>query len=319
MSLGGIISDAASAALGASGARKTDLKDFLAKFSDSSGKHVNQLNPLNTFEVSFKFHPTLGDLEKETVPKDDREWYEKLGSSLKNSAIGAAKNLVNNAMGGLLGSLFNDENAVKNMKENYSDAGKYSFMHYLAAANLLVGDENEWFGAAGQAPKPLEIQLGYYIQDITIPQLKIPDNEKSITMMGEVPINGTYIIPDTHNIQMTILNTKLPLIERIFYPWMKEVTLPYWSYTSCPYTTATITVDFNKHTDLKYIFCGCRPNYIQMIQPNQENDMTFKRQISFMFDFMFIESNMTTMTSSKDKFLGAVGTITNSAAGMINI
>lgn len=81
----------------------------------------------------------------------------------------AAKNAVNNLTGGLLASLNNDAKGVMDMHGSYEDKGKYSFMHYLAAANLLVGDENEWFGKAGQAPKPLELQLGYYVQDIVIP------------------------------------------------------------------------------------------------------------------------------------------------------
>lgn len=317
MSLGSIVSDAANAALGIKGTSHTTLQDFLTKFSDSAGKYANSLNPLNTFEVSFKFQPTLDP----TADGDDSDWLSRLGSSLKGAAIGAAKNLVNNVTGGLLGSLFNDKNGVikaHNKFETEESGQSYSFMHYLAAANLLVGDENEWFGAAGQAPKPLEIQLGYYVQDITIPQLKIPDGGKATTLVGEFPVNGAYVIPDTNTLQMTILNTKLPLTERIFYPWMREVCNPYWAYTSQPYTTATITVDFTKHTDLKYVFCGCRPSNLQMIQANQENDQSFKRQVSFIFDFMFITSELTTMESTTDKLLGAGKTVFNAASNMVN-
>jgi hypothetical protein len=64
---------------------------------------------------------------------------------------------------------------------------------------------------------------------------------------------------------MDIINTKLPLIERIFYPWLREVTLPYWSYNTQPYTTATITIDFSKHMDIQYVFYGCRPSNLDMI------------------------------------------------------
>ena len=314
--LAGIISDAANAALGTSNSQQTTIHDFLAKFSDSSGKYGNQLNPLNTFEVSFKFYPTKAS---EATSKN-KSWLTKMTDSLTSSAISAEKNAVNNLTGGLLASLNNDADGVMNMHNSYASNGKkYSFMHYLAAANLLVGDENTWFGGAGQASEPLELQLGFYVQDITIPQLKMVDTGKSTTLMGEFPINGGYVIPDNTQIQMTILNTKLPLIERIFYPWLKEVTLPFWSYESQPYTTATITVDFTKHTDLKYVFCGCRPCNLQMIQANQENDQSFKRQVSFMFDYMFITSDLTIMPSTKDKLLGAGKTLINSAASMLNI
>lgn len=177
--LGNIISNAASAAKDAvlgddsskSSAPCTTVEDFLAKFSDSSGKYANQLNTLTTFEVSFKFYPT-----DTSAPAESSDNTSKLGKaldaavgSLKSSAMKAAKNAVNNLTGGLLASLNNDAKGVMDMHGSYEDKGKYSFMHYLAAANLLVGDENEWFGKAGQAPKPLELQLGYYVQDIVIP------------------------------------------------------------------------------------------------------------------------------------------------------
>lgn len=317
MSLANIVSDAATSAFGIQSNRNTRLQDFLTKFSDNSGKAVNQLNPLNTFEVNFKFEPTL---DQATVV--DSKWLNRLGDSLKSSGIAAAKNLVNNATGGLLGSLMNDINGVMTAHNSFdSEEGKqsYSFMHYLAAANLLVGDENEWFGAAGQAPKPLELQLGYYVQDITIPQLKMAEGGKMTTLIGEFPINGSYIVPDNTSLQMTILNTKLPLIERIFYPWMREVTLPQWSYNTQPYTTATITIDFSKHTDLQYVFCGCRPCNLQMINANQENDQVFKRQVSFLFDFMFITSKLTTMESTTSKLLGAGKTLFNAGAQMLNM
>lgn len=64
---------------------------------------------------------------------------------------------------------------------------------------------------------------------------------------------------------MNIVNTKAPLAERVFYPWMRETTLPYWSYTNQPYTTATITVNFEKHTDMQYVFVGCRPSNIETL------------------------------------------------------
>ena len=48
--------------------------------------------------------------------------------------------------------------------------------------------------------------------------------------MGEFPVimqPGVY--PDGA-FNMEIINTKAALHERIFYPWMREVSLPYWSY-----------------------------------------------------------------------------------------
>ena len=72
--------------------------------------------------------------------------------------------------------------------------------------------------------------------------------------------------PDSNVLVLKMLNTKVPLHERIFYPWMREVTLPFWSYKTQPYTTATIVVDFTAHNDIKYAFYGCRPQRITMQQ-----------------------------------------------------
>jgi hypothetical protein len=75
-------------------------------------------------------------------------------------------------------------------------------------------------------------------------------DEKSNTYLGDFLLNIGSVIPDNNTITMDILCTKLPLHERIFYPWMREVTLPFWSYDTQPFTTATIKVDFSKHTDI---------------------------------------------------------------------
>ena len=37
----------------------TSLDTFLDKFSNTAGKYVDELDPLGTFEVSFKFYPSL--------------------------------------------------------------------------------------------------------------------------------------------------------------------------------------------------------------------------------------------------------------------
>ena len=98
--------------------------------------------------------------------------------------------------------------------------------------------------------------------------MTIPDGGTTTGLFGDFPINGTVVKPDNNKVTLGILNTRVPLIERILYPWMREVTLPYWSYDIQPYTTATMTVDFTKHADMKYVFCGCRPTYVSLTQPN---------------------------------------------------
>lgn len=288
----------------------TNLQQFLNKFGSSAGKYAEQLNPLATFDVNIKFYPTISSKSIQNISTKD-----KIKGLLGSTVTSMATNLGNNLTGGLLTSLLN-KTTVESERKDFDKAGEHTFLEYLAKANLLVGGEN-WFKSE-QSVCPLELQLGFYIQSIVVPKLKIPDGAKIQTSLGEFSTNGNYVIPDNNNLQLDILCTKLPLHERIFYPWMREVTLPYWSYATQPYTTATITIDFNKHTDLKYVFCGCRPTSIDTIQPTQEPNGSITRQVTFLFDFMFIESNDTTVESVENKLLSTGKILLNSAGKMMN-
>lgn len=280
---------------------QNSLEKFLSKFS-SSQKLVDQIDPLATFEVFMKFHPseefgisnTSENTKKRLFDNEDVNKY--------------ATNLLNNASGGLYDSIFNkQENKPLNVedslfgeKEKFNKKGEHTFIEYLAKTNMIVGSENYGTDDRKQMLTPLELQLGYYVQAITVPKIKIID-EKSQTFLGDFAINTGAVIPDNNNLQMEIINTKLPLIERIFYPWMREITMPYWMYDSQPYTTATITIDFSKHMPLQYVFTGCRPTNIDTIQPTQEVNSTITRQVTFTFDFMFITSDKYLVISEQNK------------------
>lgn len=100
---------------------------------------------------------------------------------------------------------------------------------------------------------------------MSVPHITAEDNSTIVNSVGSFPVNGTIVRPDNNQLQMEIINTKIALHERIFYPWMREVTLPFWSYDTQPYTTATITVDYSEHNNVKYVFSGCRPVKINTI------------------------------------------------------
>lgn len=172
--------------------------------------------------------------------------------------------LADSVTGGLFTSLMNagKSKTVQAKHDSFADAGKHTFVEYLAEANLLVGGEN-WFSSASSSC-PLTLQLGLYVQDVTVPNLKMGGQGTVSTPLGDVPVNGSTVLTDGA-LTMDILNTKAALHERIFYPWMREVTCPWWAYTKQPYTTATITVDFRKHNDVKYVFYGCRPTQINLL------------------------------------------------------
>ena len=103
------------------------------------------------------------------------------------------------------------------------------------------------------------VNLGIYIQNIILPNISINGEEEVTTLVGKFPVPGNLVIPDNNTFNMEIVNVEAPIQENIFYPWMRETTLPFWSYDNQPFTTATITVDLTEHSNIKYKFFGCRP------------------------------------------------------------
>ena len=312
--LGNIINGAVDSALGKSSG--TNLQDFLSHFSSSEGIWIKQIDPLATFDVSIKFRPYPG--MDDAATKSEKDWLKDLGNNLLNSAKGAVKNLANNATGGLLGSIMNDVDVMKKHDE-FGEKKESTFLEYLAAANLLVG-KDDWIGEnAGQAVSPLELQLGFYCQEITVPGMEVPMGQMSQTVIGEFPINGTFVKTDSQILTMKLLNTKVPLMERIFVPWMREITTPWWNYNSQPYTTATITIDFTKHSNLKYVFVGCRPQQIETLKAEQQASFqNLTRNMTMVFDAMFVNSDLKTCESLEDKLLSTGRTLFNGAANMMN-
>ena len=110
------------------------------------------------------------------------------------------------------------------------------------------------------------------------------------TYMGQFPVPGTIVKTSDSRFQIEVLNLEKPVIENVFYPWMREVTFPKWVYESQPYTTATVTFDFTEHSNVRYHFFGCRPSQVVLIHPSQSPGQNMTRQVQFSFDFMTIET-----------------------------
>ncbi len=317
--LGGIIDSVVGSATNSNSG--TTLQDFLTKFSSSEGIWAKTIDPFATFDVSMKLYPSKNwPKPGETEKKEG--WASKLGNSLLTSAKGAVKSAANNLTGGLVGSIMNSKVSIMDKHDKNPDVQtmETTFLEYLAAANLIVGKE-DWVGeSAGEAVSPLELQLGPYCQEVILPNIENPPSENAQTMLGEFPVNGMFVKADTNIVQLKIINTKVPLHERIFYPWLREVTLPMWSYQSQPYTTATITVDFTKHNDIKYVFCGCRPSKIILQQATQESSTpNLVRDVSFLFDYMLIMSDLKNCETVTDKLLSTGKSLVNSAAKMVKM
>jgi hypothetical protein len=148
---------------------KTNLQTFLSKFSSSANRYVETIDPLGTFEVQFKFYPTLSleELNKQGKPSALGRSMTSLGNSVMSGIMNAADNLT----GGIASSLMHggDEESILKLREEFKDAHKHTFMEYLAKANLLqVGEQ--W---QDDQTAPLVLNLGPYVQNITIPNFKI--------------------------------------------------------------------------------------------------------------------------------------------------
>jgi hypothetical protein len=169
MSTIGNVIDGALGSMTSSGSG-TSLQDFLSKFSSSDGKWVDTIDPFATFDLTMKLYPAP------PAKKEKKGMLDKLGDSL----VSAAKNAVNNLTGGLIGSLMNSKVDVEKLHDSFDKPHEETFLEYLASASLLVGAE-DWIGeSAGQVVRPLELQLGLYCQEATIPNLEIPISGQSV-------------------------------------------------------------------------------------------------------------------------------------------
>lgn len=291
---------------GSSSGNGSNLKGFISKFNSSEGKYANTIDPLNTFDVVMYFYPGVES-------NDTKEWHEKMLKSFK----GAVTNVANNLLGGIVSSFLDDpsknKTGVNDLKVKLigklEESKEKTVMDYIAKGNGFVEDSDT----------QLVMDVSYYVQSMSLPQLTTTDGGTIDTLMGTFPTNGNIVKPTSNSFQMTIVNTKAPLLERLFYPWMREVTLPYWSYDSQPYTTAKIVVDFKKHTDLKYVFVGCRPTNIGTIEPSQEFNSTPTRQVTMTFDYMFVNSENTVRESTLDKFIGLGKSVVNDLGSAFGI
>lgn len=236
------------------------------------------------------FFPALCDVE--TCQSESNA--KALGNMLKSAASSAIDNLT----GGLVSAVAGDKDIMKMRTEYIGKAiGQASIVNYIACAHSLTND-------TATVPQ-LILDLSYYVQNASLPQLTLDDGELIKTPMGQFHTHGQFVKPSQNTFQLNIINTKAPLLERVFYPWMREVSLPYWAYDKQPYTTANVTIKFDKHADFGYMFVGSRPTNIETLQPS--NDLgSPTRMVTFTFDHMFVTSKMKMSETVEEKLGGAV-------------
>ena len=130
--------------------------------------------------------------------------------------------------------------------------------------------------------------LNKFVQEIDLPNFNITTDTNADTLAHTAITHKMYLNPDSQTFSLTVLNTKVPILEEVFYPWLREVQYPSWNYADYPYTTADLRINLTSHSDVSYVILSCRPTNITSYNPSHELG-PITRSITFTFDLMYIE------------------------------
>lgn len=267
-----------------------DIQDFYSKFYSANQSNVTTLDLENTFTIHFSFYPFEIQSKKQgkIVSKKPKEHSPSTLAIMRS-------NLQANLTGGLI-SKGSSKGVVdlRKSKEGNENTLK-SHMGYITKGLQLIDPGSEG-----------TLDLTEYVQQITIPNLQLNGTDNIDTMFGQFSTSGQIVEPENHDLVINVLNTKLPILETLFYPWMRESTSPVWLYDEQPYTTANITVSMRSHADARYYFYNCFPTRIQTYDPTMSLNSQFSRDVTLRFQYMFIKSSLKVRESKKEK-LQALG------------
>lgn len=272
-----------------------DLNDFYSTFFSADAKNIKTLDMQSTFRALFTFQPGL------ETKKDDNGFLSKIGNVLKT----AGSNALANVTGGLL--TVDSFKTTPELKDIRSGSKTSESMMKFLTEGTKIGNGD------------FTLDMTMFIQQMTLPNIQMSGIEDIQTLFGTFSTSGYIIEPDSHEFTMNIVNTKLPIHESIFYPWMQEVTSPFWCYSKQPYSTAIVEIDLSDHADLKYKFYGCRPIRIITLDPTMQTPSQFTRDIVFKFDYMVVNSTLTPEEGILDKLKGVGTSLLNGAGGMIGL
>lgn len=130
--------------------------------------------------------------------------------------------------------------------------------------------------------------LDKFVQRINLPNFTVTSDQQVDTIAHTAVTHKMFLNTENQTFNMDIINTKVPIIEEIFYPWMREVQYPEWLYTNVPYTTANVEINLTSHSDVSYHLLKCRPTALDTYNPSQ--DLTsVTRTATFTFDLMYVK------------------------------
>jgi len=130
-------------------------------------------------------------------------------------------------------------------------------------------------------------KLDKFVQRITLPNFNITADSNIETIAHTAISHKMFLNPEQQTFTIDVINTKVPIIEEIFYPWLREVQYPEWQYPSRPYTTAKIDISLTSHSDVSYHLLKCRPTMMDTFNPSQELGPV-TRTVTFSFDLMYV-------------------------------
>lgn len=186
---------------------------------------------------------------------------------------------------------FNNINASKVYALDSAATFKVDMKYY---ANSSVADNSSKVSHQNR----LNIKdLSPFVQDIQLPGFKVA-MDSAETLIGDFKTARLYLVPDSNEFSMRLVNTQVPLIENWIYPWMREITSSQWVYDERPYTIATVEIDAYDHSNVKYVLNGVRPSGSPTMTLTHEVPGDITRRVSFAFDFMYLKLDKSMLKNS---------------------
>lgn len=272
------------------------LNGFYQQFGGLNQNPTQIIDPLNTFECSFRFYPNFTSITDTTqliryqLDKPDyqgRQDMKQVGVINVNN-VDKDRTGYENYENGIIYKVLKNTN-FKDIEPKIEERRDTYFTNIDTDNDGIADEKTQTTRTYSQYKMDIEINLGIYIQNATLPNIEM-EFETVQTQVGNFAIPGKIVKPSSNTFSIEILNMNTPIQENIFYPWMQETRLPYWAYSTMPFARATISFDFSEHSNIKYNFLGCFPTQIQALQPSQTPASSFTRQVTFAFDYMTVEN-----------------------------
>lgn len=163
-----------------------------------------------------------------------------------------------------------------------------NFKDFSSNSNLSAAYENIFIDENSENKKPNGNWFELYVQNISVPGINITSGEQIESVIGNFQTHKLLLTPESSTFTLDIINTGKPVLETFFLPWLREIQSPQWVYNDYPFTKATFEADMTAHTDVKYVFLGCRPTQIDTINPSHDLPSNITRKVTMTFDFMYV-------------------------------